>query len=202
MNRYSKKDYPKEYRAWLAMKARCYAPSTTKGYYKENNIQVCERWLHSFDNFMDDMGKCPDRYSLDRIDNLKDYSPDNCRWASWDTQARNKSNSRIFTHDGKTMCLRDWATYLDINYYTLNKRINAYGYSFEDAIAENFGRVNKNNTSGHKGVSWNKSKERWQAYGADGKGGLIHLGTFKEYDEAVKAREQWEHENTTPTKAK
>jgi len=53
------------------------------------------RWLNSFEAFYDDMGDKPDpKFTLERIDTYKGYWPDNCRWASKDEQARNKTNSR------------------------------------------------------------------------------------------------------------
>ena len=41
----------REYRAWKAMKARCYAPST-RTTYKEKEIKVCDEWLNNFDEFI------------------------------------------------------------------------------------------------------------------------------------------------------
>ena len=58
----------KEYRAWKAMKSRCSSPSAKKGIYQ--NITVCDRWLHSYENFLSDMGPAPsNKHSLDREDN-------------------------------------------------------------------------------------------------------------------------------------
>lgn len=81
-----------EYRAWRDMKDRCYNPNK-KDYvrYGERGIEVCQRWMESYDNFFVDMGKRPSkRHSLDRIDNDGNYEPSNCRWTTTSVQANNR----------------------------------------------------------------------------------------------------------------
>lgn len=110
----------KEYRVWKAMKSRCYAPSQTKGYYKQNHIEVCDRWKNSFSNFLDDMGMMPDQsYSLEHIDVNGNYSPENCKWIPQRDQSKNRSNTIWVVYDGKTMCLKDAARALGMKYTTL-----------------------------------------------------------------------------------
>jgi hypothetical protein len=72
------------------MKRRCYSPSYI-GFknYGGRGIRICERWL-TFENFYADMGDPPEGYSLDRKDNDKDYSSDNCQWSDNLTQRRNQ----------------------------------------------------------------------------------------------------------------
>jgi hypothetical protein len=124
----------KEYRAWKAMKARCNAPSAKKGTYV--NIEVCDRWKKSYDNFLEDMGKAPsEKHSLDRIDNSKGYYPENCRWATQADQCKNRGTfNKVFTFNNKSMVLKDWARELDIKYTTLYQRIYRQGFTFEEAI--------------------------------------------------------------------
>lgn len=124
----------KEYRAWKAMKARCNAPSVRKGVYL--TIEVCDRWKKSYKNFLTDMGAAPsDKHSLDRIDNSKGYSPENCRWASQIVQASNRGSfNKVFTHEGQSFVLKEWSRILGIKYTTLYLRIYRNGLSFEEAI--------------------------------------------------------------------
>lgn len=85
-----------EYRTWCSMKRRCTNPSTKNfRHYGGRGITVCQRWMDSYEVFLSDMGRRPSpKHTLDRIDNNKGYSPDNCRWATYKEQALNKSTTR------------------------------------------------------------------------------------------------------------
>ncbi|MNF50952.1 hypothetical protein D3C85_173240 [compost metagenome] len=60
--------------------------------YGARGITVCERWLESFWNFVEDMGERPKGTSLERKDNSLGYSPDNCMW---ETKSRQQFNRRM-----------------------------------------------------------------------------------------------------------
>lgn len=122
------------YRIWEGMRDRCNNPNNPRySRYGGRGIKVCKRW-DVFENFLADMVEVPShRHSIDRIDNDGDYSPENCRWATDHQQSRNHSRNRFFTHDGKTMCLKDWAMHVGVNVNTLRQRLER-GITFADAI--------------------------------------------------------------------
>lgn len=85
-----------EYQVWSNMKTRCLnSNSRSYKYYGERGIKICKKWLKSFNAFYRDMGPRPSPdFSIDRIDNDGDYTPNNCRWATWEQQASNKSRAK------------------------------------------------------------------------------------------------------------
>lgn len=81
-----------EYKTWSKMKERC-LNRNDKSYpdYGGRGIRVCERWIDSFENFLQDMGERPDKEcSVDRLDVNGNYTPENCKWSSRFEQAQNK----------------------------------------------------------------------------------------------------------------
>lgn len=122
-------------RAWAKMKERCFNPS-----YKNfqnwggRGITVDSRWL-KFEEFEKDMRPSYQKgMSLDRIDNNKNYSKDNCRWATAKQQCENKRNNHKFEYKGILDTLTNWAEYMGVGRSTLAQRIYVYKWTVEKTL--------------------------------------------------------------------
>jgi hypothetical protein len=90
--------------------------------------------MNSFEFFLSDMGLRPSpRHSIERTNNDKGYQTGNCRWATKREQTRNMRSNRLLTHDGRTMCVADWATHINIHHGTLRSRLSS-GWSVERTL--------------------------------------------------------------------
>jgi hypothetical protein len=106
------------------MMARCYRVAN-KDYhsYGGRGIIVCDEWKNNPKQFYADMGDKPEGMTLDRIDPNKGYSPDNCRWASWRQQGRNRTNNSIVEFNGVKMCVAEAADLAGIKQETIRGRL-------------------------------------------------------------------------------
>lgn len=113
-----------EYDIWCAMKARCYRVGNNRQHrYKDRGIIVCDRWLHSYENFLEDMGRRPSKkHSLDRTNNDGHYEPLNCRWATPTQQRNNTSRNINIVLNNETHTLKEWAEIHGINYQIVYSR--------------------------------------------------------------------------------
>jgi len=112
-----------EYRIWRHMIARCTDPKNPAwAGYGGRGITVCDRWA-DITKFVSDMGPRPSpKHSVDRIDNDKGYSPDNCRWATSKEQNNNRRSNVPLTIDGVTRTMKQWAEQFGINYAVVKER--------------------------------------------------------------------------------
>lgn len=133
-NLYSRKT--KTYRIWKGMKSRCYAPSFNDGKnkYQELGIIVDSRWKNSYENFVDDMGLCPEGYSIERIDVLGNYCKENCKWIPKGEQPKNRTNTPLYTIGEESKILKDWAREFGIKYTTLWHRVHVKNMNIVEAV--------------------------------------------------------------------
>lgn len=118
---------------------RCYEPSS-KFYrnYGARGITVCDEWrgnsgLDNFVRWASQNGYKPG-LTLDRIDNDKGYSPENCQWATRKWQSNNKRNNVYITIDGETKTLAQWCEHYNVPYARVEARLKSMGWSIEDAL--------------------------------------------------------------------
>jgi hypothetical protein len=175
-----------EYKSWGAMKTRCDNP-THNAYarYGGRGVTYQKEWA-SFENFLKDMGVKPDpEMELDRIDNEKNYCKENCRWATRKEQTRNRGGkraTRLYTFNGKTLCIADWAKEIGISNSSLQKRLNK-GWPLEIALSPE--------------KRTNKKSSEWINYkGSSVKGKLIRRKNSKyiTIGEETKTYAEWEKE--------
>ena len=116
------------------MLARCNNPNDPAfDRYGGRGIRVCEAWL-SFENFLADMGVRPAGMTLDREDNDGDYTLSNCRWATPRVQGANKRTNHLITVRGETKPLSVWARDLGVDAKAIRHRIDAMGWTSEQAV--------------------------------------------------------------------
>lgn len=140
----------KEGMIYHAMKRRCYDPRN-KDYhrYGGRGIKVCDRWKDSWKAFLSDMGRRPQGLdSLERIDTNGDYTPDNCRWATFQDQANNRRSNRRHTRDGVTMTIAQWCRRVGVKHTLVVGRMHN-GWDIDRALDEPV-HSNKRNTRYHE----------------------------------------------------
>lgn len=128
------------YTIWNDMKRRCIHPQNKRyNRYGGRGIKVCAEWMN-FQAFFDWslVNGYRDDLSIDRIDPNGDYSPHNCRWADYITQANNRSNNRYLTYQGETKTMMEWSKHLNLSYYVLRSRLRR-GWDVEKALFEPLG---------------------------------------------------------------
>jgi len=90
------------YSSYHHMRDRCYNEKHHKyKYYGGKGVKVCDRWLESFENFLEDMGERPEGKTLDRYPNKEgNYERTNCRWATIEQQLQNTTRSIELEYEG------------------------------------------------------------------------------------------------------
>lgn len=126
------------YRIWSGMKDRCCNPKSKYwDRYGKRGIDVCDDWVQSFENFYwwSIKNGYSEELTIDRTDNDKGYSPDNCRWATYKEQENNRSNNRILEHKGQAHTISEWSNITGIEQRLISQRLY-YGWDTEKALRQ------------------------------------------------------------------
>lgn len=115
--------YTRLYREWVSMKNRCNPSYHERKNYYDKGIEVCSEWMDFsvFKKWAVNNGYS-ENLTLDRIENSKGYSPENCRWVDMKAQENNRLNNIKITRNGKTQTLKQWCEELNLNYGMVKHR--------------------------------------------------------------------------------
>jgi hypothetical protein len=151
--------YVPEYGLWNNMIQRCTNPeSSNYSDYGGRGITVCERWLNSVGDFINDMGPRPSLdHTLDRRENDKGYYKENCRWATRVEQNNNRRNNVFYEYKGQKYTIPQLAELpvvieKGISVTTLAARITRSKYSVEEALSKEV-KIYSIPTYTHNGVT-------------------------------------------------
>lgn len=129
------------YNIYQTIRARCNNPSNIS-YIRYGEVGIKCSW-NSFNEFKNDMYKSYQTHiekfgekqtQIDRIDNLDNYSKENCRWVTLKEQARNTSKNKMITFSGEINCINAWAEKFNVRPGTLWRRIVIAKWPIEKAL--------------------------------------------------------------------
>ena len=125
-----------------AIKGRCYC-KTNPCYsrYGGRGIKMCDEWYNDKMAFIEwalkngydenaTYGKC----TIDRIDNNKDYSPENCRFTDMKVKSNNRRSNLIIEHNGEKKTLAQWRDYFGMTQWQAYKNFVVYKRTVQDVI--------------------------------------------------------------------
>lgn len=176
------------YARYKTMLARCNNPKN-KSYknYGAKGIKVCKRWSlpmpRGFDNFVEDMGDCPEGFSLERINNDRGYMPSNCKWASIKEQSVNKTSNNKVTIEGVTKTLSQWSEDFECSPYRVQKAIKVYS-NLKDIKEYCKSELYINNKSGYSNICFISKTSKWRLTYKD-KSGINRYRYVNTLNEAV-----------------
>lgn len=132
-----------EYKAWQAIKNRCLKTSDPRyPSYGGRGIVMHLEWQTNFTAFLDHVGERPSKaFSIDRLDNDSGYVPGNVAWRTIDEQNSNRRNTRFVEYQGESIPFSTFCKRVNGNYTRLHRRIFRLGWSVEDALRIEDGRV-------------------------------------------------------------
>lgn len=134
------------YGVYGKIKGRCCNPNNPSyERYGGRGITMCDEWMNNPKAFCEwayehgykedaKYGEC----TIDRIDNNKGYSPDNCRIANEKVQANNRRSNLLIEHNGETKTLAEWRDFFGMTqskaHYHLVEKGRSIQYLIDNGI--------------------------------------------------------------------
>ena len=131
-------DGERMYSVWSNMRQRCSNPNGKSWTnYGGRGIRVCDEWYDyvAFRSWAL-AGGYAEHLTLDRVNNDGDYEPGNCRWATRAEQSRNRRSNHVFTRNGQTKTLKEWASLSPVPYATVYARVIKLEWDIERALTQ------------------------------------------------------------------
>lgn len=125
------------YNIWCGMKYRCSNSSYADyKYYGGRGIKIYEPWVNDFALFRKwaMQNGYDDTLTVDRIDVDGDYSPENCRWVDYTTQANNRTNNVFIEYSGETHTIAEWSRITGLTYDHIRDKLR-YGHDMSTVLA-------------------------------------------------------------------
>lgn len=166
------------HRIWVAMRKRCRNPNDSSfKHYGGKGIKVCEEWDNDFMTFREWAlnNGYTDELSIDRIDNNKGYSPDNCRWATQREQVNNQSSNIKLVFQGKAYSPNEVSKLSGIN-------INTIYHAHRELGVVDFTEYKPKHAE-HKFVVFHQSRYQVVIHGK-------YIGKYKTLEEAITSRDK------------
>jgi hypothetical protein len=132
------------FRIYADMKTRCYnTKRPAYELYGLRGIGMCDEWLNKggFEKFYEwcmNNGYSKD-LTIDRINNDKGYSPENCRWTTCKEQCNNRRGNLNIEYNNETKTLAEWCDFLNMPYHAVYHRLYEKGLSVEESFTKSIG---------------------------------------------------------------
>jgi len=131
--------YHRLYNIWAGMKRRCLSETCKDyGYYGARGVIINSEWRNSYKRFKDWSlkNKYDDSKTLDRIETLGNYEPENCRWATHKVQNNNRTTNVRINYRGKSLTLAELAEETGISKSTIKSRKREKGLILAELIKD------------------------------------------------------------------
>ncbi len=117
-------------RIYQGMRDRCYnLNNKSYRWYGEKGIRICDEWMNnpkSFESWALNNGY-EDNLTIDRLEEDKDYCPENCAWITGEDNTKYKSTTSLIDVDNEIHTGKDWSKKLGFGVNIINTYIRKYG---------------------------------------------------------------------------